>query len=134
VGRKKSKNTVARIDSPGRLRSAWHVLMGRAVTIEQIHGEWAIIQSQAAETFNRFNALAARLIRAERNMAAANVEQLKSLEADSEEGGGERQELRREVDRATYKQQLRHRAAEMRRQPIGRARHVHGDKGGEVSG
>lgn len=132
MGRKKSKPATERRDHPGKIRSAWHVLMGRALTIDQIHGEWAIIQAQAAETFNRFNALAARLIRAERNMAAANVEQLKALEADSEEGGGERQEIRRDVDRATYKQQLRHRAAELRRQPIGRIRHVDGNQGGEV--
>jgi len=132
VGRKKEKKPDGNVAKPGRLRSAWYVLVGRAKTIDQIHGEWAIIQAQAAETFNRFNALAARLIRAERNMAAANVEQLKALEADSEEGGGERQEVRREVDRATYKQQLRHRAAEARRQPIGRARHVNGDQGGEI--
>jgi len=132
MGRKKAKNTLPRIDSPGRLRSAWHVLLGRAVTIEQIHGEWAIIQSQAAETFNRFNALAARLIRAERNMAAANVEQLKKLEAGEPDATVE--PATPALDRASYKAQLRHRAAELRRLPIGRTRHVHGDQAGEVPG
>jgi len=132
VGRKKGKNTLAAVDSPGRLRAAWHVLIGRARTIEQIHGEWAVIQAQAAETFNRFNALAARLIRAERNMAAANVEQLKALEAGETPATAE--PVIQVTDRAAHKAQLRARASELRRLPIGRTRYVHGDQGGEVSG
>lgn len=133
MGRKKGPKIVERVDKPGRIRSAWYVLMGRAKTIEQIHGEWAIIQAQAAETFNRFNALAARLVRAERNLAAANVETLKRLEA-----GDEAEVATKPVspitDRAAYKMELRHRASERMRQPIGRVRHVHGDQGGEVPG
>ena len=131
MGRKKAKSTGDIVPQVGRLRSAWYVLLGRARTIEQINGEWAIIQAQAAETFNRFNALAARLIRAERNMAAANVETLKRLEA------GEGQVAPDSVtpvtqDRASYKADLRKRAAEARRQPIGRLRYVDGHQGGEV--
>jgi len=133
VGRKKGPKIVERVDKPGRIRSAWYVLMGRAKTIEQIHGEWAIIQAQAAETFNRFNALAARLVRAERNLAAANVETLKRLEA-GEEAEVATKTVSPITDRAAYKAELRHRASARMRQLPGVRNHVHGDQGSEVPG
>jgi len=135
MGRKnKAKGGVTapeRVHRPSRLISALHVLLGRAKTIEQIHGEWAIIQAQAAETFNRFNALAARLVRAERNVMKANMDAMQQLEMGVEHAvatGGD--------GRAAHKAELRHRAAQKRLATgtIGRIANVNRDQGGEVSG
>jgi len=132
--KKKAKGGVtapARVDRPGRIRSAWYVLIGRGKTIEQINGEWAIIQAQAAETFNRFNALAARLVRAERNVMKANMDAMTQLEL-----GVENRSMVPGADRAQHKAELRHRAAQKRAGVItGRIpQHVDRDQGSEVSG
>jgi len=132
--KKKAKGGVtapAWVDRPGRIRSAWYVLIGRGKTIEQINGEWAIIQAQAAETFNRFNALAARLVRAERNVMKANMDAMQQLEMGVEHATGVPG-----ADRAAHKAELRHRAAQRRlgTGTVGRIPHVDSDQGSEVSG
>lgn len=128
MGRKKREK---RKDKQPRRRSrvlaAWHVLIGRASTIEQIQGEWSVIQAQAAEVFNRFNALAARLVRAEKNALKANLDSMAQLELDVPTA-------RPAVDRAAHKQELRKRARERATGTIGRIANVHGDQGGEVPG
>jgi len=132
--KKKAKGGVTapeRVDRPGRLRSAWYVLIGRGKTIEQINGEWAIIQASAAETFNRFNALAARLVRAERNVIKANMEAMAQLETGVEHATGQG------VDRAQHKAELRHRAAQKRlgaTGTIGRMPNVNRDQSSESPG
>lgn len=116
----------------GRWRSAWWVLMGRAKTIEQIQGEWSVIQAQAAETFNRFNALAARLVRAERNMLAKSLDQMTEVELNGPTHGPV---IKPHADRAAHKADLRRRAHEARRiPPAPRMPDVNRDQGREVSG
>jgi len=132
--KKKAKGGVtapARVDRPGRLRSAWYVLIGRGRTIEQIQGEWAIIQAQAAETFNRFNALAARLVRAERNVMKANLDSMQQLEMAVENPSGIQPDAR-----ANHKAELRHRAAQKRLATgtVGRIANVDRDQGSESPG
>jgi len=132
--KKKGKGGVTapeRVDRPGRLRSAWYVLLGRAKTIEQINGEWAIIQAQAAETFNRFNALAARLVRAERNVMKANMDAMQQLEM-----GVEHAVATGDDGRAAHKAELRHRAAQKRNATgtIGRIANVNRDQSSESTG
>jgi len=135
MGRKKrGKGGVTapeRVHRPGRIMSALHVLLGRAKTIEQINGEWAIIQAQAAETFNRFNALAARLVRAERNVMKANMDAMQQLEM-----GVEHAVATGDDGRAAHKTELRHRAAQKRLATgtIGRIANVNRDQGGESPG
>ena len=125
MGRKKAKKAPReRPRRQGRLLSVWHVLIGRAQTIEQIQGEWSVIQAQAAEVFNRFNALAARLVRAERNSMKANLESMAQLEMP--------QTITPPTgDRRAHKADLRRRARE---RIIGRIPHVPSDQNREVSG
>jgi len=132
--KKKAKGGVTApwpVNRPGRLRSAWYVLIGRGKTIEQINGEWAIIQAQAAETFNRFNALAARLVRAERNVMKANMDAMQQLET-----GVENATAMSEDPRAAHKTELRHRMAQRRQGTgtVGRIANVNRDQGSEIPG
>lgn len=125
MGRKKAKKAAK--EPPrrqSRLLSAWHVLIGRALTIEQIQGEWSVIQAQAAEVFNRFNALAARLVRAERNSMKANLDSMAQLELPAATTA-------RPTDRRAHKADLRRRARE---RIIGRIVNVNRDQSSEVSG
>ena len=106
MGRKKHK----RRRKMGRLRAAWYVLNGTAQTSEQISAEWAGIQAQAAETFNRFNALAARLIRAEKNLLDRQLQVMQQAETPAEP-----EETSSAQAAAIHKAQLRARAAAARR-------------------
>lgn len=40
--------------------------MGQRILPQQMQGEWSLIQASAADMFNKFNTLAARLVKAER--------------------------------------------------------------------
>lgn len=73
----------------GRIRAAWQVLFGRRITPQQMQSEWAEIQTEAAEMFSRFNSLAARLVRAEKNMLKRQNELLDAQEHAINEGASD---------------------------------------------
>lgn len=105
----------------GRIRAAIAVLLGRQMTIDQINREWAEIQSESAEMFNKFNALASRLAKAERAATKKSIEALVPDETPPE--------FDVPPDAAARKAALRKRAFDLRmRGPA----NVNGDQGGEV--
>lgn len=88
----------------GRIRAALRVLFGRETTQWQAQREWAEIKAEAAQMFNTHNALAARLVRAEKQLAKRQREELMELQAP-------RAPEPRPADRKAYKAALRHAAA-----------------------
>jgi len=68
LGKKRDRKAAKKADTHqvGRWRAAWLVLMGQRVLPQQMQAEWALIQASAADMFNKFNTLAARLVKAER--------------------------------------------------------------------
>lgn len=114
----------------GRIRSAWYVLIGRAKTIDQIAAEWATLQATAGEMFGRFNALAARLMKAEKNLWDRNMQLMDAAEPTTLPNlppGG--------TDRQSHKAMLRARVTALRGLPAVRSvPDVHGDQGGEIPG
>lgn len=68
----------------GRLRAAVNVLLGREQTHWQQQREWIEIKVEAAGMFDRFNALASRLVKAQKAIEsqAEKVEQLPAVPTD----------------------------------------------------
>lgn len=97
MGKKQSKGQGKR-QKTGRFRAVWLVLRGQALTPQQMMSEWAEIQTTASEMFNRFNSLAARLVRAEKNMMKLRTAEIDALEQpDQPATGGRKAELRSRV-------------------------------------
>jgi len=122
------KSVAKQYQGPGRIRSAWLVLMGQRIVPQQMTAEWALIQTQAADMFNKFSSLAARLVKAQRTAMNQSMQELDEVgeEAHTAEnpmalpGGNRKAELRRRA----YERRT---GGKMRR----RYTHEHADPGGQ---
>lgn len=64
--RKEARHVEELPRAPGRVRSAWRVLMGQSVTPQQIMAEWLEYQTIFSDLLNRQSALLARHAKAEK--------------------------------------------------------------------
>lgn len=55
----------------GRIGTAWRILIGREPTWWGIQAEWAEIKVSAADLFQKHNALAARIVKAQKDYEKA---------------------------------------------------------------
>lgn len=60
---------------PGRLVSAWRVLMGRALTPDQIVAEWIEYKQTFNDVLSKFSALLARQAKAEKDRIRRELEE-----------------------------------------------------------
>lgn len=67
----------------GKIRAAWLVLTGQRMTPQQMDADWAVIQTQAAEMFNKFSSLAARLVKAEKHALTAAMQSIDDVEEET---------------------------------------------------
>lgn len=124
MGKKRSKKQPRR-QSMGRLHAAWLVLRGQALTPQQMASEWAEIQTTASEMFNRFNTLAARLVRAEKNMMKLRLEEIDGVEREVPVVGSHKDEVRRRVAALRFPG-MRPPTAEDTHEPTNQGREVSG--------
>jgi len=122
------KDVAKQYQGPGKLRSAWLVLMGQRIVPQQMTAEWALIQTQAADMFNKFSSLAARLVKAQRTAMNNAMEEIDEVGEEAHIGrnpmalpGGDRKAALR---RLAYER--RHGGSRMRRR-----KNVDVDSGGE---
>lgn len=108
----------ARIQQTGRFRAAWLVLTGQRLTPQQMQADWLVIQTQAADIFNKFSSLAARLVKAEKRALELAMETIDEGEVETQIGqnpmalpGGDRKAALR---RRAYQRRT---GGKMRRRP-----------------
>lgn len=96
MGKKRAKQAAPIAVEPhvGRWRAAWLVLMGQRLLPQQMQSEWSLIQASAADMFNKFNTLAARLVKAERRALEKSLVQPTPTETTTPGVAGRKAELR----------------------------------------
>jgi len=122
------KAVAKQYQGPGRLRSAWLVLMGQRILPQQMIQEWAVIQTQAADMFNKFSSLAARLVKAQRTAMNNAMAELDEVGEEAHNGGNPMalpaKNRKAELRRMAYE---RRHAGKRGRRPL----HVDADTGSE---
>jgi len=68
----------------GRIRAAWLVLTGQQIVPQQMQAEWTMIMGEAADMFNKFSSLAARLVKAEKRQMRAALKDIDDCEGCEE--------------------------------------------------